>query len=101
MGNSLQSMRGGSLSEEQATHALALFNSFGCDWQVSLRGSTKLTQAITDAMIVPASGTLPDVASDRRVVEAAICSAYQLLLELVEHIFTGFPLLDRFSASNQ
>lgn len=97
LGNSLQSVAGGVLSDEILSETEVIFNSFLFDWQARIRGGTNLTHSTVGSLIVPADlDSLRDLRSAVRAVsEANVFASVSIPFDLAEHVMAGFPLLDR------
>ncbi len=91
-------IRGGALSAGAVGEVCSLFNSFVFDWQIRMRGATSQTYALLSAIFAPAAlDRLNIVQGDRTAIECEVMRQYQLPFEMAEHIFKGFPLLDRLA----
>ena len=91
-------IRGGVLSADAVGEVCSLFNSFVFDWQIRIRGATSQTYALLNALFAPtALDRLNLGQGDRTGVECEVMRQYQLPFEMAEHVFQGFPLLDRLS----
>lgn len=97
LGNSLQSIAGGVLSDDTLCNVEILFNSLLFDWQARIRGATNLTHTIIGSLIV--AEPLADLgirsSAERATREADVFASAAIPFDLAEHVLAGFPLLDR------
>ena len=96
LGNSLQSIMGGTLSVHVIQELSALMNTFIMDWQTRIRGTFNVTNVVIDGLLIPSRiDELQILGSSRVETEVRSLSAFGLAFEHAEHMFGQFPLLDR------
>jgi hypothetical protein len=95
-GNNALTIRGGVLDDSVLAQTCILLNSFVFDWQARIRGATSQNYTVMGATLAPAMLSALSLGGLSRIdFECNVLSSYALPFDLAEHVFKGFPLLDR------